>query len=339
MKLENTVPEAPAGRLAAAGRTPPFSEMAAVVQGSGVQDSCAAMALGATMYVPAVHPAIEAIATGRRYPQLKSLVLCLEDALHRADVQRGLQRVRTLLQRLSADRSGRLPGPQLFLRPRSLAMAQTITAFAGIERLAGLVIPKVEAATLPGWWRLAEAADLQLMPTLEERWVFDPVALSEFGATLAGQNPDHLLAVRIGGNDLMASMSLRRLRGRTVYDSPLAWGLAQLMCQLGSRGFALTAPVFDVLDDMTTLATECERDAEFGFVGKTAVHPSQIAVIERGFAVQAAQLELAREVLAGDADAVFRSGGMMFEPATHRAWAQRVVARAEAYGLRSAEAG
>lgn len=48
------------------------------------------MALGATMYAPIVHPGIAAVVRGRKLPRLRSVVLCLEDALHIAEVERGL---------------------------------------------------------------------------------------------------------------------------------------------------------------------------------------------------------------------------------------------------------
>ncbi len=105
------------------------------------------------------------------------------------------------------------------------------------------------------------------------------------------------------------------------------------MCLLGSRGYPLTAPVFDVLDDPVTLARECARDAAFGFVGKTAVHPDQIDVIHHGFAVCRTDVALAHRTLNPAANAVSRASGMMLEPATHRGWANRILDRADAYGI------
>ncbi len=332
--MDTTLLARPLDGLAVASAHPAGAGMTESPAGVDRTDHLAdAMTLGATMYVPAVHPDIEDIVAGRRYPSLKSVVLCLEDALHISDVERGLYLLAALLRDCTAHRRTGMRRPRLFLRPRGYEMAQSIVQFAGIEDVDGLVVPKVDIEALSRWWQLAADADLQLMPTLEEPWVFDPMALQEFAAALAEQDQSRLIAVRVGGNDLMASMRLRRLRGRTVYDSPLAWGLSQLMCQLGSRGFALTAPVFDVLDDSTTLARECRLDAEFGFIGKTAIHPSQISVIEREFAVRQEDLDLAKQTLAQDAGAVFRSGGMMLEPATHRAWARRIVALAGTYGV------
>jgi len=290
-----------------------------------------AMGLGATLYMPAVHPALAPIARGERRTRLKSIVVCLEDALHRDDVARGLDTLAQLLRGLS-DRPSQ-GGPRLFVRPREQDMAQRIAALPGIEHVEGFVVPKITPEAVAPWWRLVRPTALRLMPTLEAGWVFDPIALAEFAAALDEQPVERLVALRIGGNDLLASLRLRRTRGQTLHDGPLAWGLSQLMCQLGSRGHSLTAPVFDVLDDPDTLARECALDAAFGFVGKTAVHPDQVPIIEAGFRVAAEELASARVALAPQADAVFQRDGRMLEPAVHAAWAQRTVDRAGAYGV------
>jgi len=291
-----------------------------------------AMSLGATMYIPMLHPAIHDIVLGLKYPNLKSVVLCLEDALHISDTEQGLRRLARLMDDL-----GRLAvsphRPWLFVRPRHLDMARTICALRGIDLIDGLVIPKLRIEQVQDWWQLAEDADLRLMPTLECSWVLDPGALSAFAALLDTVARPRLVALRIGGNDLLATMQLRRVRGETLYEGPLAWGLSQVMCQLGSRGYPLTAPVFDVLDDSTTLARECARDAAFGFVGKTVVHPSQIDIIHQGFAASQEDAALAQQTLSHGTTAVFQAAGMMLEPATHAGWAKRILARAAVYGI------
>ena len=304
--------------------------------GPQVQGIARAMRLGATLYVPVIHPAIAEIVAGRRIPGLRSVVLCLEDALHVADIERGLAALARLLAGLTA-RDGALPGggagPLLFVRPRNLDMARVLAQTPGIRLVDGFVAPKIDVEGLEGWWDVAAAADLSLMPTLERRWVFDPVHLAEFGAALEGLDQDRLLALRVGGNDLLGLLGLRRLRGRTVYEGPLFSTLSQAVCQLGARGFPLTAPVFDIIDDVETLALESRRDVEFGFVAKTAIHPLQIPVIEAAFAADEAELDMARAILAHDARAVFRHAGAMAEAATHRRWAERLVARAAGYGV------
>ena len=286
--------------------------------------------LGATMYVPVIHSQLADVVNGQRYPNLRSVVLCLEDALHDNDVTRGLNVLRQLLA--EHDIEG---GPLVFVRPRDLQMARYIAQFNGIEKVDGFVVPKLAADILPAWVAIADAVDLVLMPTLESAWVFDPLAVSHFSQTLAAVGGQRVLALRVGGNDLLSHLALRRVRGQTLYEGPLAGCLSQLMCSLGGRGFALTAPVFDITDDPVTLARECIKDVNFGFVGKTAIHPDQIDVIQNCFAVPESLLIDAQEVLQSSAPAVFKRDGAMLEPATHRAWAERTLARAVIYGSRS----
>lgn len=295
------------------------------------------MSLGATMYVPILHPAIHKIVAGSKYPNLKSVVLCLEDALRAVDIQEGLRNLAILLDQLDEPPSSRRRW--LFVRPRNLGMARIICGLRGIDRVNGLVIPKLRIEQVQDWWQLAESTGLRLMPTLECVWVFDPGALHEFVAMLEEQPRQRIVALRVGGNDLLGTMQLRRIRGDTIYNGPLTWCLAQLMCQLGARGYPLTAPVFDVLDDLATLAHECIRDAAFGFVGKTAVHPGQIDIIHRCFAVGHDEVALARQTLSPSDNAIFQAVGMMLEPATHHGWANRILARAEVYGIKGDAAG
>lgn len=289
------------------------------------------MLLGATMYLPILHPAIHDIVAGRKYPNLKSVVICLEDALRATDIDEGMRLLAVLLAAL--DRSSSATRPWLFVRPRHLGMARIIGELPGIERVYGLVIPKLRIEQVQDWWNLADATGLRLMPTLECIWVFDGGALHEFAAMLEEQPRQRILALRVGGNDLLGTMQLRRMRGETIYEGPLSWCLAQLMCKLGARGYPLTAPVFDVLDDLVTLERECRRDATFGFVGKTAVHPAQIDIIERSFAAAPDEVALAQRTLSPSASAVFQAAGMMLEPATHHGWANRLLTRAEVYGI------
>jgi citrate lyase beta subunit len=91
--------------------------------------------------------------------------------------------------------------------------------------------------------------------------------------------------------------------------------------------------VFDDIDDMHGLEKELESDVHFGFVGKTAIHPTQIDIIHRAFSVPRAYVAAAESILDKDAKAVFKFAGSMLEPATHTKWAERVSMRVKHYGV------
>ena len=72
-------------------------------------------------------------------------------------------------------------------------------------------------------------------------------------------------------------------------------------------------------------------------VGKTAIHPTQIAPIEQHYKVRPQDLAVARAILDEASPAVFRMDDAMCEVATHRAWAERLVEQSHRFGARSME--
>jgi citrate lyase beta subunit len=291
-------------------------------------------ALGATLYMPVTRPGIFDIVTGSKIAGLRSLVLCLEDALAEQDLEAGLSNLADLLARLAGH--GRKHGdrPLLFVRPRSVAMAADIAAMARIESVDGFVAPKCRPGHVAAWYRAVDRTDLVLMPTLETEEFFDACDTKAFMRELRTLGRDRILALRIGGNDLMARLGLRRERGLTLYDGPLGHILSSLAVRGATEGFALTAPVFEILDDPVTFRDELRRDAGHGFVGKTAIHPCQVNAIHGAFQPARTDIDMARAILAPDAPAVFQMNGAMCEPATRAVWAQNVLARAESLGAR-----
>lgn len=291
----------------------------------------AAYKLGATLYMPVIHPKVPDIVSGAAPSPASSIVLCLEDALHESDVEQG---VRTLTRLLRGRPGGTNNGPQIFIRPRSYDMACRLRAIDGITRIDGFVVPKVRAETTPDWISLLSGTTLKLMPTLETPEFFDPARLIQFRDILLNAGLDRIAAVRIGGNDLLGAMALRRVRGMTAYDGPLGWFLLMASSILIPAGIPVSAPVFDIIEDAETLRREVARDVEMGFVSKTAIHPAQVPIIEGALAVSREDVRAARAILELDARAVFQVGGVMCEPATHAAWARRTLAREEHFGCR-----
>ncbi|SDA14189.1 HpcH/HpaI aldolase/citrate lyase family protein [Sphingomonas sp. NFR15] len=295
-------------------------------------DPLPALALGATLYMPCTRDDLaEALLGGRRIAGLRSAVLCLEDAVLDRDVPLALAHLAAFLRTLSARGAG--PGePLLFVRPRDAAMLEHVLCMPGVERLTGFVIPKAHADTMPAYLALPFHDRHRLMPTLETREACDPHEMRRLRDQLLVVQ-DRIVALRIGGNDLLRAMGLRRPAGRTAYDGPLGGIIASLVASFAPWGFALSAPVFERFADVALLREEVARDIEHGLQGKTAIHPDQIAVIHAALAVPTAQIEEARLMLADDAPAVFAHDGAMCEPATHRAWAERLLERAALYGI------
>lgn len=291
--------------------------------------------LGATLYMPATRHDIADIVLNNRIEGLRSLVIDLEDAISEAEIPIALTNLRRVLQRLSAAKSATSGDewPLVFIRPRHLAMSKLLIEREDLGSIDGLVLPKFTLASLPAWWEIIQHTSLNIMPTLETEEVFDVAQMRELAVALA-EHPCHerVIALRIGGNDLMNVISLRRPRNLTLYDGPMGYVIKMLVAVFSARDFALTSPVCEHIDEQNVLEKELTLDIAHGLVGKTAIHPNQIATIEQALRVSSADHEDALRIL-NSRQAVFKSQGAMCEPATHRRWALRVLEQAQIYGI------
>lgn len=291
--------------------------------------------LGASLYVPATRTDLDLITRGERLGQVRSLIFCTEDAVNNADLPFALENLRESLAMM------RCTSPRMrFVRVRNPAVLAAVLAMPGAERLDGFVLPKVTRAILPEYLGLLRGHPQSIMPTLETREVFEEREMIALRRMLERDEVrERVLTLRIGGNDLFSLLGMRRPRGRTLYQTSLGQVIARLVTTFRPSGLNLSAPVFEYLDDAQTLQREVEEDLAHGLVGKTAVHPDQVPVIEACYRVNASDLEMAELILSEDAPAVFRLHDAMCEPATHRNWAQRLRKSASCFGLHEAANG
>ncbi|HIH2746876.1 HpcH/HpaI aldolase/citrate lyase family protein [Burkholderia aenigmatica] len=293
-------------------------------------------ALGATLYMPATRSDILDVVFGTRIPELRSLVVCLEDAVAAIDVESALANLQSLLMDIDA-RGGRVEsGPLLFVRPRDAAMAAVLSDWPLMNHVDGFVVPKLTLRSLSAWENAVSHPDLYLMPTLETADVYDPVAMVELGQALKANLNQRIIALRIGGNDLMGCLGLRRNPATTLYSTPLGYVIPMLAGIMGAQGFALTAPVFEQLATPHLLKEELELDIAHGLVGKTAIHPSQIRIIQEALRVSLDDFNCAKLIVNDTAPAVFKHNDAMCEPATHYKWAVNILERAKWHGVRPA---
>ncbi|MDF7675278.1 HpcH/HpaI aldolase/citrate lyase family protein [Neisseriaceae bacterium ESL0693] len=291
--------------------------------------------LGATLYMPATRKDILEVIQHKKIAGLRSLIICLEDSVSEDDIPEALNNLTHILQHLNADKKQPESNdwPLLFIRPRNIAMAKQLTANFNLERIAGLVLPKFTLSSLEAWWEIMQNNHLYMMPTLETQETFDVLTMQNMADNLAQHEcRQRIIALRIGGNDLLNVLSLRRPTGVTLYDTPLGYVIKMLASVFVSKGFALTAPVCELIDDQRILKSELDLDIANGLVGKTAIHPTQIDLIQHSLAVSELQYSDALKILDGP-QAVFKSSGAMCEPATHRKWAQNIITRGQIYGI------
>ncbi len=302
--------------------------------------------LGASLYMPATRQDIWQVIKRDKLPTINSIIICLEDAVSHSDVDMALTQLQTLLSTWQSHRHSisnpSQPAPHakppirplVFVRPRHPEMLSQLADFEHIELIDGFVLPKVDLYTLPKW-RLACAAhhaEQLLMPTLETAALFNPQHNNDLAIAFKKAFHQPIFALRIGGNDLFAALRLRRPKDSIVYETPVGMLAYQLLGCFVPHGFYLSAPVFEYLDQPMLFMQELNRDVSLGLVGKTVIHPSQIALVQQAFCVPTSILEEAQQILHVEAKAVFKFNNTMLEPATHRTWATEIINRAEVFG-------
>lgn len=285
--------------------------------------------LGASLYIPATHSDVPRVCAAEKLTQVRSIIFCTEDSVLEKDVPAALANLAQALPSLC-----RSPQRKRFVRVRSVDVLRDVLQLAGIDRVDGFVLPKVTAENLPHYMDLLAGTAHVVMPTLESREVFSDHEMGRLLAVLDSPAVrDRILALRIGGNDLLNLIGLRRQRGRTIYETPIGPVIARLVTTFRPFGFRLSAPVFEYLDDHDTLDREVQQDLLHGLTGKTAIHPEQIGHIERHYRVRGIDISAAQQILDVDARSVFRFDNAMCEPATHRNWALSVMNAARHFGM------
>ncbi|WP_424951629.1 HpcH/HpaI aldolase/citrate lyase family protein [Deinococcus sp.] len=305
---------------------------------SGFSQTLDPLRLGASLYTPATRPDLAALGNGTRehggVPDVSphSLIYCLEDSVRPEDLGLAVARLAEALPQLSLGM-----GPLRFVRVRDPRTLEQVLGMPGWRNLHGFVLPKSTRRNLRDYLTLIPE-DVPVMPTLETREVFSQRGMESLREFLLDSGLSRrVLTLRIGGNDLLHLLSLRRVPGQTIHEGPLAHTIQMLAGTFLPWGFSLSSPVYEVFSDLGTLRRELKQDLERGLTGKTVIHPAQIGVVSASYRVLAQHLEQARAILEPDADAVFALDGAMCEPTTHRGWAERVLRRAQMYGVQPGE--
>lgn len=149
----------------------------------------------------------------------------------------------------------------------------------------------------------------------------------------AASKTTRLTAWVMGTNDLAKEMGAKLVPGREPFLGALGLSVA------AARAYGLTIldGVYNGIDDAEGFERQCEQGLNFGFDGKTLIHPTQVEPCNRVFTPSEAEVAFARAVI--DAFALpenankgaIRVDGKMAER-LHLVQAERLVAIAEAVG-------
>ncbi|MHA6743168.1 HpcH/HpaI aldolase/citrate lyase family protein [Rhodococcus erythropolis] len=220
-----------------------------------------AIALGATLYVPATRAGLSDIVVKRASEGVSSMVLDLEDAVADHEVESARANAVEALDKIaSTDAVGML----LFVRVREVADIHKVAASLteGRAALTGFVIPKFGSESGPVFLdAVADASELlgkhlYAMPVLESPALVHRDTRDLELRTISGilaQHRERILAVRIGATDMCSTFGIRRDRDLTIYDVRVVVDvIADIVNYLGradGSGFVITGPVWEYFAD------------------------------------------------------------------------------------------
>ncbi|MFF9341728.1 MULTISPECIES: HpcH/HpaI aldolase/citrate lyase family protein [unclassified Streptomyces] len=196
-------------------------------------------------------------------------------------------------------------------------------------------------------------------------------------ASITDKYRDRVLALRLGVTDFCSAYGLRRSPDMTAYDvKVVANVIADVVNVLGradGTGFTITGPVWEyfrpgerifkpqlrrspflegraedlrtalIEHDMDGLLREIELDRANGLLGKTCIHPTHVLPVHALSVVSHEEWSDAQDILRPERDGggVLRSAytNKMNEVKPHRAWAERTLLRADAFGVAREDVG
>ncbi|WP_246170740.1 HpcH/HpaI aldolase/citrate lyase family protein [Pseudonocardia hierapolitana] len=345
-----------------------------------------AVALGATLYMPASRPALAADVTKQAAAGVTSVVVCLEDSIADDDLAEAEANLVAALVELHQQDQAELP--LLFVRVRAPAQIPDLVSRLGQAAavLDGFVLPKFTAALGAVYLHAVDEADalrralsggpgpaLRVMPVIEsgavlyaETRVVELTRLRD----LLHRERHRILAIRLGATDLCALYGLRRSPDLSIYDvkvvSDLIADVVNVLGRADGTGFTVTGPVWEyfggperifkpqlrqspfvehdepdlrgqlVSRAIDGLIREVTLDRANGLTGKTAIHPSHVAVVNALSVVSHEEHRDAADVLGAR-----RAGGVlasvrrnkMNEVRPHTAWARDTMLRAQVFGV------
>lgn len=206
-------------------------------------------------------------------------------------------------------------------------------AAAGEARPDGVLAPKVESGDEV--IALDDAMSEAGFPREVTLWVMieTPRAILNLAPIAAAARGTRLSAFVMGTNDLAKEMRARPGAARTPFHAALS--LAVMAAR--AEGLSAIDGVYNDIANAEGFEAECRQGLDFGFDGKTLIHPSQVDICNRVFAPSDEEIARARAVIAAFAlpenagKGVIKVDGKMTE-LLHLEEARRVVAVAEAIG-------
>ncbi|MFG3493600.1 HpcH/HpaI aldolase/citrate lyase family protein [Streptomyces sp. NPDC047928] len=160
---------------------------------------------------------------------------------------------------------------------------------AAVETLAGL--PGLSALRIP---KVTHGTDIRriaaLAPGVPLVALLESALAVEHAYAIAGAHPA-VRGIALGEADLRADLGVRD-------DRALDWSRGRIV--VAARAAGLPPPVQSVhpdIRDLDGLLASCVRGRSLGFLGRAAIHPGQLPVIERAYLPTREEVEAAERIV------------------------------------------
>jgi citrate lyase subunit beta/citryl-CoA lyase len=194
-------------------------------------------------------------------------------------------------QAVAAVRAGGFGERKLFVRANGLNTEWGEADLAALATVApdAVLLPKVDsAADIDAYARLLPNSAVPIWVMIETaKSIFN---LNEIGAASA---KGRLAGFVAGTNDLAKEMGATLDLGR----APFLGMLGLMVAAARAHGLLILDGVFNDLSDMDGFSAQARQGVQFGFDGKTLIHPSQVAPCNEAFTPDEKAVTWARKVI------------------------------------------
>jgi citrate lyase subunit beta/citryl-CoA lyase len=229
-------------------------------------------------------------------------------------------------------------GPKLFVRVNPLASGMILDDLAAIVGAApaGIVLPKAaggdDMRRLDHYLSALEVREGVAPGSIATLPIASETATAMFTFQSYAGSSARLCGIMWGCEDLAADVGAAENRtAEGAYLEPFRLARSLCLFAAAAAGVAAIDTVFTDFRDDAGLAREAREAERTGFTAKAAIHPAQIAAINRAFTPDEAAIAWARRVVAAfaadpQAGVIGLDGKMLDRP--HLRAAERVLARA-----------
>lgn len=308
--------------------------------------------VGGLLYTPALNSTIGDKIITHKYRSLTAIAFCLEDSITDESLPYAEEQLKKTLVFLKHSNATL---PLLFVRVRSVDHLEKIHKLLGdVESiLTGYVLPKFDLSNCRLYcekirdYNFDRTSPLYIMPILESKAVADIGNRVEnlwHIKTYLDEVKDYVLNIRVGGNDFSNMYGLRRTELQNIYEIGVIRDILVNIINVFAADYVISGPVWEYFgeDDSKQWAAglrkELELDRLNGFIGKTAIHPTQLPIIYDSLKVSKKDYNDALQITNWGADtlgvAKSKDGHRMNEVKCHIRWAKRILICANIYGIR-----